>query len=350
MTPTKRSTLKKGARIQGKWSKQEWTVCSCLGVGANGVVYSVRRPDGEVAAMKICDEAGSVAFEWSLLEKMAQSGAAFPKPHCIDDSAQAPALYFYVMEQINGRPLAELWQHLQGHDIKRVLLAIGSGLRALHRIKHAFCDVKPQNLLVDLHREQCVRFVDVGGVTPFGRSVRQFTPTSDCAYWGFGERRATEKYDIAAVALMLVCLRTTPPSACGNWTEARRRAWVQAALRQYGDPETRSFLEDAISGRIATADEWILRVDQLSASSLQMARSNASLNASSFRGWRAHGPQRQPKRPVGAQTTATQTKASPSARPSAQHRVGWTERFMWASLCCAVVSTFSAWAVYLHWL
>jgi serine/threonine protein kinase len=204
--------------LVGKWTKRRWTVLSVLGVGANGAVYSVQNEDGSRAAMKVCDTAGSVAFEWGLLEQMEKSKAAFPKPQCIDDSANHQALYFYVMEQVEGRPLSDVWPRLSPHDVKRVLLAIVTGLQALHRANHAFCDIKPQNILVDLHREGCIRFVDVGGVTPFGRSIRQFTPTSDGAYWGYGERRATAVYDIQAVSLMVACLDNPPPPQLGQWS------------------------------------------------------------------------------------------------------------------------------------
>ncbi|GMA64016.1 protein kinase domain-containing protein [Alicyclobacillus fastidiosus] len=186
MNAAQRTPLRPGDRVVGKWSRQEWTVQAQLGAGANGAVYSVRGTDGALYAMKVCDDVGAVAFEWGLLEQLSSTGFAFPKPHCIDDSATHPALYFYVMEQVEGRPLDEIWKTLSSHDVKRVLLGVGYGLRALHKSQHAFCDVKPQNLLVDLRKNQCVRFVDVGGVTPLAdpsaNSRRHPTPrTGDLA-------------------------------------------------------------------------------------------------------------------------------------------------------------------------
>ncbi|WAH37347.1 protein kinase domain-containing protein [Alicyclobacillus dauci] len=344
--------LSRGLRITGKWTKNEWTVLSCLGIGANGAVYSVRQQGGEQVAMKVCSDAGAVAFEWGLLERMAKAGTAFPKPHCIDDSANQSALYFYVMEQVGGRPLIEAWPRLSTRDAVRVLIGIGYGLRDLHASGHAFCDIKPQNVLVDVGKTQCVRFVDVGGVTPFGRSVRQFTPTSDCAYWGFGERRASAAYDIAAVMLTVTCLQSPPPPNLSQWTVERRKAWLQRAVRATGDSAWRGLAEDAIQGKLQAADEFIRRLYVLAKYPPAPQQPRRAATSSS-------GGRRMTSVPPSTAMSGAksghmgQTSAIPKRtrnRQAARAGGDWTERFMWISLTCAIVSTAGAWAVYFRWL
>lgn len=319
--------LTKGIRIEGKWTKQQWIVCSRLGIGANGTVYAVQRIDGELGAMKVCPDAGSVAFEWGLLEKMAAAGAAFPKPHCIDDSVHHAALYFYVMEQIQGRPLADIWGHLSEQQRKRVLLGILYGLRELHRAKHAFCDIKPQNILVDLSMAQAVRFVDVGGVTAFGRSVRQFTPTSDVAYWGLGERRANEQYDLAAVALMFVCLEHPLPPNLSQWPAEKRQAWMLRAIRNVRNSAWRLLLDNAVTGSLASADEFLRQAYRLPTDTMTKMPAGSSSRV-----------QR------GTPTTVRYGLNTMSVAKGQQR--DWTAKLMWWSLASACLSTVAAWAVY----
>ncbi|MFB5190468.1 protein kinase domain-containing protein [Alicyclobacillus fastidiosus] len=341
MNATKRPPLSPGDRVIGKWSRQEWTVQAQLGVGANGAVYSVRGTDGALYAMKVCDDVGAVAFEWGLLEQLNATGFAFPKPHCIDDSATHPALYFYVMEQIEGRPLDQIWKKLSSDDMKRVLLGVGYGLRALHKSQHAFCDVKPQNLLVDVQSNQCVRFVDVGGVTPFGRSVRQFTPTSDPAYWGFGERRACARYDIEAVALMVATLFEPVPQGLPQWPVERRQAWILRSIRGRHDKSVGALLEDAMRGRIDTADEFVRRLYALKLRPTGFPkRSAAKAQTRASRSAAAPGNGR---RPAPSQPRPQQRSAKARKRSA-----DWTERLMWWALTCAVISTAGAWAEYLR--
>lgn len=322
--------LAKGQHIRGKWTKQHWVIRACLGTGANGTVYAVQRVDGEIGAMKVCKEAGGVAFEWGLLEKMSHTCSAFPAPQCIDDSVDQPALYFYVMEQIQGQPLADVWARLDSVERKRVLLGILYGLRQLHLANHAFCDVKPQNILVHITGEQAVRFVDVGGVTPFGRSVRQFTPGSDLAYWGLGERRANAQYDLVAVALMLICLEQPVPPNVSGWPVEKRKTWLWRAIRNIENPDWQVLLATVVKGGMLSADEFLRRAYQLSTHSAQ----------SRVPGWKqqANSTNQQPTSHVG--------KAKNTSRKSRSK--DWTSGLMWWSLAAACASTALAWAFYLR--
>lgn len=302
---TSRKELARGTIIRGKWTNEAWTVHKCLGIGANGTVYSVRQTGGQGFALKICDESNAAAFEWGVLEALSKCTTAFPAPHCIDDSSHPRGLYFYVMEQVDGHPLDDVWNQLSGADIQQILIAMGRGMREIHQAGYAFCDVKGQNVLVSSRGATAIRFVDVGGVTPFGRSVRQFTPTSDCAYFGFGERRASAVYDIQAIALMVTCLEVPIPKELSEWPVVKRQEWLRLATRKIKHPNLSSLIEGVLQGRITTADEWVGAVQQLKFS----------------QGVDVHS--------------------------IAKQRIDWSERVMWVSLCCAIASTAGAWAVYL---
>lgn len=319
--------LRKGAVIKGKWSARSWVVQSTLGVGANGAVYSVvdlRQKAPE--ALKVCENSGAAAFEWGILKRLQKVTNAFPQPRCIDDSAHSCALYFYVMEEVDGIPLNDVWHRLSNQQTVAVLLALGKGLEELHSAGYGFCDVKPQNILVNTNSKDCVRFVDVGGVTEFGRSVRQFTPSSDCAYWGFGNRRASQKYDMMAIALMIVCLENAPPVNMGEWPLAKRNEWMRRELRKTKRLGIHRTLEAVLRGDIGTAVDW----------NRALLRSHASFQS------KVHSSSPGPFSRTQQVPVSSLRKTS-----SLSKRADWTERLMWATLCCAMVSTAGAWAIYL---
>ncbi|GMA57105.1 hypothetical protein GCM10025858_16080 [Alicyclobacillus sacchari] len=113
MTDKSQVQIPSGTWIVGKWTGRRWRIRGCLGVGANGVVYAVDRDDGLPGAMKVCEGAGQVAFEWSLLERVKGARSSFPAPQQIDDSDHPHAQYFYVMERVGGKPLDKVWLGLR---------------------------------------------------------------------------------------------------------------------------------------------------------------------------------------------------------------------------------------------
>ena len=114
--------LPPGTWVVGKWTNRRWRIRGVLGVGANGTVYAVERDDGLPGAMKVCETAGQVAFEWSLLNLVRGPRSPFPAPQQIDDSDRPGARFFYVMERISGRPLDKAWPGLTPALRKRVML------------------------------------------------------------------------------------------------------------------------------------------------------------------------------------------------------------------------------------
>ena len=294
-------TLAPGTWVVGKWTHRRWRIRGVLGTGANGIVYAVERDDGLPGAMKVCETAGQVAFEWSLLNLVRGPGSPFPVPQQIDDSDRPGARFFYVMERISGRPLDKAWPGLPLSTRKQVMLRIVEGLAKLHATGHAFCDVKPQNVLVQEATGQ-VRFVDPGGVTPFGKAVRQFTPTTDGAFFGLCDRRASETYDVFAVMLMAVSLEAQWPANLYDLPPERRREWLLRAVADQVDGAWRSVWSRVLRREISDAETLRAAIGE-----------------------------------VRVKDEATRAGER-----------DWTAAFMWASVASAVLTTACAWALYLR--
>ena len=300
-----------GEVVEGKWSKQKITVMRKLGAGANGQVYLVKY-NYQLFAMKIHERSNDIALEWGILEQMDHISTYFPEPVMIDDLRDRP-LYFYIMGLVNGKTLDNTLDMNDPSQIKNTLLQILSGLHELHKTNHAFCDIKPQNILLEQnHNGSVVKFVDVGGVTPFGRSVRQFTPHYDRAFWGLGQRIADAHYDISAVVLMCICLHMPPPKKLSEFTDKQRAEWLRQALSAFPVHSYIPFFEDILKGNILDAKSFLDKVMQAS-----------------------------------IQDSVRHKRGRPGNKVS--KRFDWTERVMWGSICFAAVTTFAAWASFFGW-
>jgi serine/threonine protein kinase len=304
-------TLTPGTIIQGKWSKERIVVDRRLGTGANGEVYLVRCGT-RTAAMKVSPHSGDIALEWGILQKLATTGHVFPRPVLADDAPSLGPAYFYVMEWVPGRPFSEVFHGLTGAHQRTILCLIAEGLRQLHQTGHAFCDIKPENILIQTQPTLSVRFIDVGGVTAFGRSVRQFTPLYDRAFWGCGTRQAEPSYDVMAVALLVVCTRSKQTlKSLQKLAIPERKRWLRQTIDQFPDKLENSLLQSILAGQLNGADDLLQWLSQPSASP-------------------ASAP-----RPV-------------SPHPH-RHRMDWTERMMWISLGAAFSVACLAWASVLGW-
>lgn len=245
-----------GSVIEGKWTGARLRIERHLGSGANGDVYLVATAKGR-AAMKICPSAADIALEWSILERVSPASAAFPAPMLVDDTIASGPQYFYVMEWVPGKSLDQVLLGVPNLVVNDIVQQVLSGLSELHRTSHAFCDIKPQNVMVNVSGLATVRFVDVGGVTPFGRSVRQFTPFYDRAFWGLGTRIAEPTYDLMALALMLLLTRTeTPPAALMQRTPKERLAWLEKVMRRYPHPAELNVLRRVLAGKVGDATDF----------------------------------------------------------------------------------------------
>lgn len=323
--------LAPGTRVRGKWSELSLDIVRLLGEGANGAVYLVHTNGGR-AAMKVCSSAEEAAMEWGLLERAGKLCPRFPTPIAIDDSKDPQGIYFYLMESVSGRPLQDVVTSLGTADARRVLTQVLEGLAVLHRTGYAFCDVKPENLLVAVTPALDVRFVDVGGVTAFGRSVRQFTPFYDRGFWGFGNRQADAAYDIAALALAwLFVFGPKPPNTVFQASVAQRQEWLTKAVRKHRDTALCAWLLEAITGQIRDAEE---AQRQLSAVPVQAQRPRSRAQAKAQSSGVATTP---------AAKALVQNPTRSASRSRARRRRDWSEWVMWLSLGTAAVMAVAAW-------
>lgn len=277
--------------------------------------------------MKTCDRAADIALEWAVLEQMQQGTKVFPKPMFIDDGDDTRPVYFYVMEWIPGRPLSDVLAQASEDIFFQIASRLTEGLTELHRRGQAFCDIKPENILVQTAPDVDVRFVDVGGVTQFGRSVRQFTPFYDRAFWNEGSRRADAAYDLAGLALCLLFATVgAPKSDLLQESPLNRRTWLKKALQKFPIPVYSKLLEDAVTGAVPSAETFQLRLERDHREFL-------------------HTPVR---KQATARTKGRKGKHAVSQRSRKQRR-DWTEWLMWVSVSTTVVVLLVAWVDFLGW-
>jgi serine/threonine protein kinase, bacterial len=229
--------LQPGQTVVGRWNRQSYHVVRKIGEGANGEVYQVAC-DGRRLALKISAHATNIALEYHMLREMhrkVQGLSLGPFVVEMDDFAPEDGshspLFFYVMEYVEGIRVEEFLQRRGSQWAGWLVLQLLSFLAHLHERGMAFGDLKGENLLVH-PQKGALRVVDFGGVTPFGKGIRQFTAWYDRAYWGKGARQADEGYDLFAAAMLLLHLcepkleQMTFPSAdpSRRWQELMKRA------------------------------------------------------------------------------------------------------------------------------
>jgi serine/threonine protein kinase len=321
-----------GGTVEGKWTKQVFLIERLLGQGANGSVYLVRTTRG-LAAMKVCSRAADIALEWGLLQDL-QAESVFPKPMLIDDANNRKDSYFYVMEWIEGETLRDGLKRCDVTKFHLIATQILKGLSTLHDAGKTFCDVKPENILISTTAAHSVeaRFVDVGGVTPIGRAVRQFTPYYDRGFWGLGTRQADPAYDVCGLALaLLLSTVEMPPQELMSKHPHKRQDWLQKTLMQFPFPPYMDVFRAIFSGNVASARE---AVDMM-----ERARRQVGSQAHIKSNRRVHSA-----RPHQRSRTRSQQKPMATSHPE------WSEWVMWVSICSALIVTTLAWASFLGWL
>lgn len=317
-------SLPVGGTVEGKWTKQVFLVERLLGQGANGSVYLVRTKRG-LAAMKVCSRAEDIALEWGLLQDL-QSESVFPKPMLIDDANKYNDLYFYVMEWIEGETLRDGLKRCDVTKFHLIATQILKGLSTLHAAGKAFCDVKPENILISTTAAHSIeaRFVDVGGVTLIGRAVRQYTPYFDRGFWGLGTRQADPAYDVCGLALaLLLSTVETPPSELMSKHPQRRQEWLHKTLMRFPFPPYIDIFRAIFAGKVVDAEQAVTM--------LEHARRQIGIKAQTKSNQRAHS-----------------TRIHQTTRAASYPE--WSEWVMWVSICSALIVTTLAWVSFLGWL
>lgn len=198
-------SLKLGATVVGKWNKEKYTIKARLGQGAIGSVYLAKRSDQKEVALKISDKTASISTEVNVLKSLAKVQGAPLGPYLfdVDDwiSPSGDVYPFYVMEYVKGKAFRP-FLNTRGDEWLGVLFSqVLTDLERLHESGWVFGDLKLDNLIVASSPPR-LRWIDVGGTTQIGRSIKEYTEFYDRGYWQLGSRKAEPSYDLFALAMV----------------------------------------------------------------------------------------------------------------------------------------------------
>lgn len=201
-------SLKSGTLIQGKWNRHKYIVIRKLGSGTVGTVY-LCRTNKQLVALKISEQALSLTTEANVLKALnkVQDTRLGPFLLDVDDWESHPGrrYAFYVMEYIHGQSLESFVKEHGSEWIGVFMVQILEQLETLHQAGWVFGDLKNDNLLITTS-PTTVRFIDVGGTTKRGRSIKEYSEFYDRAYWLLGTREAEPSYDLFALVMVLLSI------------------------------------------------------------------------------------------------------------------------------------------------
>ncbi|MDC3414853.1 protein kinase family protein [Aquibacillus sp. 3ASR75-11] len=199
-------TLSQGGVIKGKWHKNRYTIKGELGHGAIGKVY-LCESNGKQAALKISEKSSSITTEVNVLKtfQKVQGHRLGPSLLDVDDwvhPKNGHSYSFYVMEYLKGKPLSFFIKSHGEEWLGIFMLQLLDDLAKLHESGWVFGDLKPDNLIVT-YAPPRLRWIDVGGTTQIGRSIKEYTEFYDRGYWGMGSRKAEPSYDLFALVMVM---------------------------------------------------------------------------------------------------------------------------------------------------
>jgi len=198
--------IQPGTHIHGKWNKNEYIVQRKIGAGMIGTVYLCRRKN-KLVALKMSNKAMSMTTEVNVLKALnkVQDNRLGPFLLDVDDwiTERGQKYSFYVMEYIKGKSLEEFIRRNGDEWIGVFLVQILEQLDQLHHSGWVFGDLKNDNLLISGSPPR-IRFIDVGGTTKIGRSIKEYSEFYDRAYWYLGTREAEPSYDLFAVVMVFL--------------------------------------------------------------------------------------------------------------------------------------------------
>lgn len=244
--------LYSGTRVLGKWHRHPYKIVRTLGAGANGTVYLAESAAGLVA-LKVGTDNMSITSEVNVLKHFSkvQGQVLGPSLLDVDDLVMQDRTYpFYVMEYLKGTELIRYMQNRGAEWLGILMIQLLGDLDRLHLAGWVFGDLKPDNILV-VGPPARIRWLDVGGTTLIGRSIKEYTEFYDRGYWGLGSRKAEPSYDLFAVAMIMI--NCTYPKRFEKQGEKslmllKKRVEEQASLRPY-----REVILRALQGKFADA-------------------------------------------------------------------------------------------------
>ncbi|WP_416148130.1 serine/threonine protein kinase [Salipaludibacillus sp. HK11] len=193
-----------GQNITGRWHGNHYRILRLIGEGAIGKVYLAKKID-QLVAIKVARESMSISSEVRALREVSKVEGVSLGPFFIDMddvSLSNGSTSFYVMEYIEGEPFLPFVKQKGSEWIGLFLIQLLGDLAKLHESGWVFGDLKPENLIVTNHHN--VRWIDVGGMTKIGRSIKEYTEFFDRGYWGLGDRKAEPSYDLFSVAMLIM--------------------------------------------------------------------------------------------------------------------------------------------------
>ncbi|WP_442602083.1 protein kinase domain-containing protein [Paenibacillus sp. KN14-4R] len=195
--------LRAGLTLRGKWNGKIYTIERLIGAGANGQVYLVRSGKAHYA-LKIGFETVDHQSEINALRSISATSTSFRDMlRDVDDLVwQGKEYPFFVMKYIEGTSLTQFMETHDSDWMYVIGLHLLNKLQELHAQGFVFGDLKMENVLVCTYGH--VELVDFGGVTPLGRSVKQFTELYDRGFWGAGSRVAEPSYDLFSFAVLMI--------------------------------------------------------------------------------------------------------------------------------------------------
>lgn len=202
--------FRNGTVIQGKWHHHQYTIIRPLGSGTVGEVYLCRK-DRKHYALKISLSSLSLTREVTILKALNKARGKHLGPFLfdVDDFHPQPGRHytFYVMEYIEGVSVESYIRKNGASYLAPILLQMLETLEHLHKLGYIYGDLKNENLLVASDNQQpIVRFIDVGGVTRMGSSVKEYSNFFDRGYWQSGSRQADVKYDLFALVMVILAV------------------------------------------------------------------------------------------------------------------------------------------------
>ncbi|MEO3947877.1 serine/threonine protein kinase [Gorillibacterium sp. CAU 1737] len=204
MTTSYRPEPAAGTILTGKWKGRSYRVLGKLGEGANGTVFLVSC-EGRRHALKVGLDAADVQSEVNALTAITAGGG--PLAGFLVDTDdfiwKGTSYSFYVMKYVEGLQSAVFLDKEGSEWLSVIGLKLLVQLTHLHERGWVFGDLKTENVLVSSYGE--AHLVDFGGLSPIGRSVKQFTEIYDRGYWNAGTRTADAGYDLFAFGIL--CLR-----------------------------------------------------------------------------------------------------------------------------------------------
>lgn len=197
-----------GKKIIGKWQHHQYMIKRKLGSGAVGTVFLCQIGGREVA-LKISKHVSSMMTEVNVLKSLtkAQEHRLGPSLMDVDDFVikDGTTYTFYVMEYIKGDHLRSFIRNHGTEWVGVFMLQLLDDLEKLHQRGWVFGDLKIENIIVESNPPK-LRWIDVGGTTRIGRSIKEYTEVYDRGYWGLGSRKAEPSYDLFAFVIVFLSI------------------------------------------------------------------------------------------------------------------------------------------------